>query len=414
MNRITAALGIAGLLGAAVAGQQTGKPATSSLLSDSFPKDVEGALTASTVVLIPLGAAAVDRGRHLKLGADERLARYITTRVQSATPVVVAPSFNYHFSPVSPERAGSTSLTEPTARDVTIDVVRTLAWRSGPRRFYILNTGVQTMGPLSKAAAELSRNGILLGYTDPQFRSGAANARAYTEEAYTSMMLFVDPASVDMTAAGSPSALATREKGQGYLERLVSGVLEDIETIRTATLPAATNAPSRAPGSAAGRTGPPSEQRMPNGCTPDDERTIRQIGPLFGSAWKEMDPDKISLMFTGRGDIRHPDGLIERGRDIIRINRRELFMKPDYRGSVHLVSLNDIRCLGTTYAIADGKWELRLENKDKDTFNGWCTLVLDKSSGSWLVEAWRYTVDPPRGTPPPTILKQPGFIGRGH
>ena len=151
---------------------------------------------------------------------------------------------------------------------------------------------------------------------------------------------------------------------------------------------------------------------MPNGCTPDDERIIRQIGPLFGSAWKEMDPDKIGLMFTGRGDIRHPDGLIERGRDIIITNRRELFMKREYRGSTHSVSLNDIRCLGATYAIADGKWELRLS--EKEFFNGWCTLVLDKTGGSWLIEAWRYTINPPQGTPPPTILKQPGFIGRGH
>ena len=32
---------------------------------------------------------------------------------------------------------------------------------------------------------------------------------------------------------------------------------------------------------------------------------------------------------------------------------------------------------------------------------------------SVCIQAWRYTVNPPDGTAPPTTLKQPGFIGRG-
>lgn len=411
MTRVTAAFGLAALLGAGLGGQEATRPVASSSLAEAFPQQAEAALTPSTVVVIPLGAAAADHGRHLKLGADEHLARYLTARVQAATSVVVAPAFAYHFYGSRVDRPGATSLTESTARDLTVDVVRTLAVRSGPRRFYVINTGVPPLGPLSKASAELSRDGILLGYTDPQFRSGAASPRAYADEAYTSIMLFVAPSSVEMASAERQSAVATREKGQAYVERLVAGVLEDIETIRTAALPL-TTASARPAASVPARPGPPPEQRMPDGCTPGDERTIRQIGVLFGSAWKNTEADKIALMFTGRGDIRHPDGLIERGRDVIGANRRELFTKRDYRGSVHSVTLNDIRCLGPTYAIADGKWELRLV--DKDTFGGLCTLVLDKSSGSWLIEAWRYTMDPPHGAPPPNVLKQPGFIGRGR
>ena len=89
---------------------------------------------------------------------------------------------------------------------------------------------------------------------------------------------------------------------------------------------------------------------------------------------------------------------------------------------MHPVYLNDIRCLGPNHAIADGKWELRLVprttgseprgSSDRQIYNGWCTLVFSGGGGSWAIEAWRYTVDPPNGVQPPTTLKQPGFIGR--
>jgi hypothetical protein len=85
--------------------------------------------------------------------------------------------------------------------------------------------------------------------------------------------------------------------------------------------------------------------------------------------------------------------------------------------------LNDIRCLGPNDALADGKWELRLVNggvtastgrgpATTSSYSGWCTLILSGGQGTWSIEAWRYTIDPPKGTPPPSMLRQPGFIGR--
>ena len=77
---------------------------------------------------------------------------------------------------------------------------------------------------------------------------------------------------------------------------------------------------------------------------------------------------------------------------------------------------------GTPVAIADGKWELRLGDPSTGStgrgtstgrlYSGWCTLVLMGGQGNWSIEAWRYTIDPPKGTPLPPTLKQPGFIGR--
>jgi hypothetical protein len=138
-----------------------------------------------------------------------------------------------------------------------------------------------------------------------------------------------------------------------------------------------------------------------------------------------MDAEKIAALFTANGDMRHPDGTIERGPAVIRDNRRELFNKPEFRGSVHPVSLYDIRCVSPTVAVADGKWELRLEDPPSPggaparnlgpgkRHSGWCTLVLTGGGGSWSISAWRYTVNPPDGSAAPTTLKQPGFLGRG-
>jgi uncharacterized protein (TIGR02246 family) len=225
--------------------------------------------------------------------------------------------------------------------------------------------------------------------------------------------------------AGDPT-VATREKGQAFVEALVAGALEDIELIRTARLPVAgTQASASAPPAPPRRLPGRPDGTQPGGCGPADERAIRAVGERFSYLWRQMDAVNIARLFSDDGDMRHPDGTIERGRDVIRQNREELFGKREYRGSVHPVMLNDIRCVpGGGVAIADGRWEIRLEDTATSgaparnlgpgrRHSGWCTLVLSGGSGSWSIQAWRYTVDPPDGTQPPTTLKQPGFIGRG-
>jgi len=258
-----------------------------------------------------------------------------------------------------------------------VEIVRSLA-RDGPRRFYVLNTAGSATPPLQDAVDVLSNEGILLGYTS---QTGTSHADANE----TSMMLLVDPSAVDMKKAvrelgegsgpmtrqkGGPGVfsasgvlgdptVATRENGQQLVEQLVARAVGDIEKLRRAPLPQARpGAPT--PPSSAPRGAGRGEALQANGCTPGDERTIREVGTRFSFLWRQMDSESIAMLFAGSGDIRHPDGTIERGQNIILANRRELFTRREYRGSVHPVYLNDIRCLGPNHAIADGKWELRL------------------------------------------------------
>jgi creatinine amidohydrolase len=445
MRQSLAVFGVAGILTAGFAGSQAPRPPAGVALADLSWVDAEPYLTPSSVVVIPLGAGALEQGPHLKLNNDERLARYLASRVQAAAAVVVAPVMTYGFHPQFVEYPGTASLTQATARTLALDVVHALA-KHGPRRFYVLNTERAALVPLSEAAKTLADAGILLGYTDPGYRlqrppvqlKQAPLLVAHADEVATSMMLFVDPTAVDMKRAvreyasgtgvltrqeGGPGVVsksgilgdptgATREKGQVLVETLLTGALEDIENLRSAALPSVKTTPPPPPPAPA-RTASPQTATMANGCTPGQERDIRLVGPHFSSLWREMDAYAISTMFTKEGDMRHPDGTIERGREIIWQNRVELFKKKEYRGSIHPVQLNDIRCLSPSIAIADGKWELRLAAGTGKPYVGWCTLVL-RDSGSWQIEGWRYTVDPPQDTTPaPTIFNKPGWPGRG-
>jgi creatinine amidohydrolase len=462
MRLALAGFGMVAIVASAMASAQQARRGVA--LGELTWHDAEAALTPASVVVIPLGGATVQHGPHLKLDNNERLARYLAQRVKDSTDVVVAPPLTYHFYPAFLEYPGSTSLSSNTARDMTVEIVRTLA-KYGPRRFYVLNTGTTTMFPLKAASVTLADDGLLLGYTDMAYRLANAHVERqqtrprgapHADEIETSMMLFVDPSAVDMRKAvreygtgtgpmtrqkdapgtfsesgvAGDATLATRQKGEALVQAIVSGVLDDIDAIREARLPIAkarTVTPPPAPAAlppARPTATAPGEPKSANGCTAGEERDIRRVGDAFSSHWRNMDAIELSKLFNDFGDMRHPDGTIERGRELIRFNRAELFRRNEYRGSVHSVLLADIRCLGGGVAMADGRWELRLEDSPTSgaparnlgpgrRHSGYCTLVLLKGGDSWLIQAWRYTVNPPDGTAPPTTLKQPGFIGRG-
>ena len=91
----------------------------------------------------------------------------------------------------------------------------------------MLNTGVSTTRALQPAARALAAQGILLGYTDllTQLDRVSASIRkeeggTHADEVETSMMLYIDSASVDMRRAvkefnpsSGPSLQLTRRRG---------------------------------------------------------------------------------------------------------------------------------------------------------------------------------------------------------
>lgn len=232
--------------------------------------EAERVLTSDTVVVIALGAESKEHGRHLQLNNDFLMAEYLKKRVLDAAPqnTVVAPTINYSYYPAFLEYPGSTSLSMDTARAMITDIIHSLA-HYGPRRFYILNTGISTLKPLAQATADLSKDGIVLHYTDltkddPVEKKVRQSGGTHADEIETSMMLYIAPESVRMkkaardlspnqpggltrdpqgkgtyspTGAWGDPTLATREKGQAVVESLVATILKDIEDLRQIALP---------------------------------------------------------------------------------------------------------------------------------------------------------------------------------
>lgn len=235
------------------------------LLEDLTWVEAEKVLTPETVVVIPVGAESKEHGPHLKLKNDFDMAEYFKRQVLAQANVVVVPTVNYSYYPAFVEYPGSTTLTLETSRDIFVELCRVLS-KYGPTRFYALNTGVSTMRPLGAAAAILNAEGLHFAYTN-FLEAGAAAEKAvskqeggtHADEIETSMMLYIDPASVDMSKAvkdyhpsekggltrdpkklGAYSAsgvygdatLATREKGEVVTQEILRTMLKDIEKLR--------------------------------------------------------------------------------------------------------------------------------------------------------------------------------------
>jgi creatinine amidohydrolase len=264
-----AALGCAAIVEAQSAGlpvaRQSSPKNGATLLEALTWDEAEKILTPDSVIVIPLGAGSKEHGRHLQLDNDFLTAEYFKRRVLAAAPqnVVVAPTINYSYYPAFLEYPGSTSLSLETARAMITDIVRSLA-HYGPRRFYIINTGISTLKPLALAADDLAKDGILLRYLDltkedPIERKMRQSGGTHADEIETSMTLYIAPETVQMkkatrdlhtdktgpltrdpnapgtyspTGAWGDPTLATREKGRAVVESLVATILKDIEELR--------------------------------------------------------------------------------------------------------------------------------------------------------------------------------------
>jgi len=243
------------------------------LLEDMTWLEAEQALKPDTVVVIPLGAAAKEHGPHLKLKNDWTIAEYLKEKVAQALPgrAVVVPTVPYFFYPAFVDYPGSVTLSQQTSTDLIKDICLSLS-TFGPKRFYVINTGISTVKALRPAQQQLAAHGILLRFTDLEATIAGTvrqvseqEGGSHADEIETSMMLYMAPQDVRMdkavkdfdksgsgklsrqrsggltyspTGIWGDATLATAEKGERVVQSLIAGVLNDIEELRQATCPA--------------------------------------------------------------------------------------------------------------------------------------------------------------------------------
>ena len=182
--------------------------------------EAQSALGDDCVVVIPLGAAAKEHGPHLPLNNDALIAQWLAEEVRLRLPVVIAPLVNSSYYPAFVDYPGSISLSAETARDMLVDICRSLA-AFGPRKFYVLNTGVSTEQPLSMAESILESEAIVFeylrlseAYTKLDQTRFEQQFGSHADEHETSLMLHIAPQVVDMSKAIDDGA-----EGEGRLSR---------------------------------------------------------------------------------------------------------------------------------------------------------------------------------------------------
>lgn len=229
--------------------------------------EAEAVLKPESVIAIPLGAAAKEHGLHLSLGNDLIIAEYLAEELCALSPVVLAPSINYSYYPAFVEYPGSISLSKETARAMIQEICLGLA-AFGPRKFYIINTGISTLEPLSQAQELLKEKGLILSFSNfqqalaklgPNFQEQPGGSHA--DELETSLMLAIAPHTVKMSLAAmdfhseakgplsrkkipgfsysasgvwGDARLASKAKGLKIVQCLIETLVADVEALKRA------------------------------------------------------------------------------------------------------------------------------------------------------------------------------------
>lgn len=229
--------------------------------------EAEKVLSAGAVIVIPLGAALKEHGKHLPLNNDKLMAEHLILEVAKRLDVIVLPTISSSFYPAFTEYPGSISHSLETSAALISETCSGLA-AFGCKKIYVLNTGVSTLKVLAKVKETLSLQSphVQFSYTDFKKAVEAAAAGLSTQaggghadEVETSIMLHLAPDVVKMenaaadfhgekpgpltrnsdlsnnsdavyspTGAWGDPTLASSQKGKTIVNRLVDWIEKDI------------------------------------------------------------------------------------------------------------------------------------------------------------------------------------------
>jgi len=255
-----------------------GRPGTprGAYLADLTWDEAEPVLRADPLVVLPVGAGAKEHGPHLPLGTDRIMVEYLARQLVERLPVLVMPTVTYGYFPHFSPFPGSTHLEADTFEAMMKEIILSVH-RHGPRRFFVLNTGVSTYPVLEIVARDLDRvYRLLVGVTrigdlGAQRTSGLLSQPrgSHADEHETSLLLAIAPDVVrrpkaareipdrpeaqglfvppmyhrepgpghSATGVYGDATLATAEKGRAIAAAIVDDLMVAADLLRTAPAP---------------------------------------------------------------------------------------------------------------------------------------------------------------------------------
>ena len=177
-------------------------------------------IAAGALAILPIGAGAKQHGFHLPMRTDQVQSDWLAARLAERFDALVWPTLTYGYYPAFVAYAGSASLSEKTFETVVREVATALVGYGA--RVLVVDTGISTIAPVSRALDALGERGLHLRVYRGE-RARAAEARLATQphgghadEIETSIMLALDPGAVAMARAeASPAA----PPGPGPMQR---------------------------------------------------------------------------------------------------------------------------------------------------------------------------------------------------
>jgi creatinine amidohydrolase len=238
--------------------------------------EAEPILRSDPLMVLPIGAAAKEHGPHLPLGTDRILADHLAGKLAERVEAIIMPTVTYGYYPHFAAFPGSTHLEAATFGTMVKEIILS-THRHGPRRFFILNTGVSTFPALEIVARDLDRmHRLLVGVTRIGDLGGtrisgllSQPAGSHADEYETSLLMAIapdvvrcdklvmdvperpgsrgvfvpaafrrEPGSRDSaTGVYGDATLATREKGVTIADAVVNDLIAGAERLRMAPLP---------------------------------------------------------------------------------------------------------------------------------------------------------------------------------
>lgn len=169
---------------------------------------VRDRLRAGDVAILPIGAGAKQHGLHMPMGTDEVQAAWFAARLAEHIGALVWPTMSYGHYPAFVAYAGSVSISGATFEALVREIAAGLRG-FGPRAVLVLDTGLSTIPPVTRALAAFSGDPPVRHlpiYDGRRFKAAAQALHrqdygSHADEIETSVMLAIAPERVALARA---------------------------------------------------------------------------------------------------------------------------------------------------------------------------------------------------------------------